>query len=106
MVKDNITLLSKNESADVEVSPEEQAQVSTTFHRTDQCHGPLINILVVYQFLSDVRTQPTQKADETDAPMAEKEDELSADNLVCKHLYLDIVCIEQTLTFIFILFSP
>ncbi|CAO3668533.1 unnamed protein product [Umbelopsis ramanniana] len=59
MVKDNITILSKNESADVEVSPEEQAQ-----------------------FLSDVRTQPTQKADEADAPMAEKEDELSADNLL------------------------
>jgi hypothetical protein len=42
MVKDNITLLSKNESADVEVSLEEQAQVSTTFRRTDQCHGPSI----------------------------------------------------------------
>jgi hypothetical protein len=49
-----------------------------------------LNSLVVYQFLSDIRTQPTQKADEANAPMAEKEDELSADNLVCKLLYLDI----------------
>ncbi|KAI8576665.1 hypothetical protein K450DRAFT_256125 [Umbelopsis ramanniana AG] len=59
MIKDNITLLSKDESADVDVSQEEQAQ-----------------------FLTDIRTQPTQKTEEADVPMEEKEDELSADNLL------------------------
>lgn len=90
MVKENITLLSHDESADVNVSKEDSNAVS--FIGIYDVYGCLLlDCLMCFhslQFLVDVRTQTSQKSADEDVSMEDREDDFSADNLVCIRVFL------------------
>jgi hypothetical protein len=75
MVKENITLLTSEESSDVQHVSKEDSQ----------------------QFLSETKTQASQKSMH-EATMAEPEDDFSADNLVSSSIITKVTRIHDILT--------
>jgi hypothetical protein len=85
MQKENISLLSKEEAGDVSVTQEQSRQVRSESESEwiQLCIFQCLTRCVTSQFLTDVRTQASQNGAHEDTTMAERDDDLSADNLVC-----------------------